>query len=110
MLIKHSIILILLTILILCVRSSIQVGLGLWIDLEFWLAHYLDDIFSSGGMGGWFKRVLTFLAVPLVVTFLPAGIYWCFKRKAMPYLKEIFWLLWIIQAMIFCLDTSFFVS
>lgn len=108
MLIKHIATLIILTVLVLLGQDIVNTGLGLWMDLQTWLAHYLGDVFSSGGAGGWIKKVLTFLAVPIVGTFLPAGIYWCFKRSTMPHIKEIFWVLWIIQTIIFCLNTSFF--
>lgn len=108
MLLKHIAALVILTVIVLLGHEAIHTGLGLWMDLQAWLANYLGDIFSGSGAGGWIKKVLTFLAVPLFVTFVPAGIYWCAKRSTMPRIKEIFWILWTIQTIIFCLNTSFF--
>ena len=108
MFIKHFLVLTILTIIVLLAHNFIHSGLDLWMNLQSWLANELGDIFSNGGAGSWIKKVLTFLAVPLVVTFIPAGIYWCMKRTAMPHIKEIFWGLWLIQAVLFTLNSSFF--
>ncbi len=108
MLIKHIAALVVLTLIVLLAHSFIHTGFGVWMDLQSWLANYLGDVFSSSGAGGWIKKILAFLAVPLFVTFVPAGIYWCIKRHSMPNIKEIFWVLWIIQAMIFILNPAFF--
>jgi hypothetical protein len=108
MLIKHIAALVILTLIVLLAHGFIHSGFGLWMDLQSWLSNYLSEVFSNGGAGGWIKKILAFLAVPLVVTFVPAGIYWCMKRSTMPHIKEIFWSLWIIQTMIFILNPSFF--
>jgi len=108
MLIKQIAVLVVLTVIVLLGHSVIHTGLGMWMDLQSWLANYVGDVFASSGAGGWIKKALVFLAVPLVVTFVPAGLYWCFKRSTTPHIKEIFWLLWTIQTVIFCLNTSFF--
>lgn len=108
MFIKHLAALIILTILVLLGNSMVHAVLEFWMDLQSWLANYVGDVFTNSGTGGWIKKTLIFLSVPLVVTFVPAGLYWCFKRSTMPHIKEIFWILWTIQAVIFCLNTSFF--
>lgn len=108
MFIKHLAALVILTVIVLLGHSFIHSSLGLWMDLQSWLANYLGEVFTGGGAGGWIKKVLTFLAVPLVVTFVPAGIYWCMKRSTMPHMKEIFWVLWIVQAVVFTLNATFF--
>lgn len=110
MFIKHLGVLVILTVIVLLGHGFIHSVLGQWMDLQSWLANYVGDVFTNSGTGGWIKRTLTFLSVPLVVTFVPAGLYWCFKRSAMPHIKEIFWLLWTVQTIIFCLNTSFFGS
>lgn len=108
MFIKHLAALVILTVIVLLGHSVIHAGLGIWMDLQVWLANDLGDVFSNGGVGAWIKKLLTFLAVPLFLTLVPAGIYWAMKRATMPYMKEIFWVLWIVQAVIFVLNASFF--
>jgi hypothetical protein len=108
MFIKHLAALVILTLIVLLAHGVMHTGLGLWMDLQSWLANYLAEVFSESGAGGWIKKILTFLAVPLVATFIPAGIYWCIKRRSIAHLTEIFWILWIIQAVIFILNASFF--
>ncbi len=108
MFIKHLTALIIFTVLVLLGHNLIHTVLESWMDLQTVLASFVGDVFSSGNVGGWIKKVLIFLCVPLVVTFVPAAIYWACKRSTMPHIKEFFWLLWTIQTIIFCLNTSFF--
>lgn len=102
MLLKNLATLFILTIAILYAQPFIHLGILLWLQVEDWFAGYLNSIFAHSGVGGWLQRILTFLAVPCAVTLVPASLYWCVKRQAPPYMQTGFWLVWTVQATLFC--------
>lgn len=56
----------------------------------------LSYIFNTSTAGNTTQEVTCLLAIPLLLTVLPAVIYWLFKRKAMPYFYHVLWTIWII--------------
>ena len=59
----------------------------------------LTPVFSQGLIGEALKDMLTLVITPLIITGVPALIYWAIKRKQMPYFLELTWLLWLVFAM-----------
>jgi hypothetical protein len=100
MFLKHFIVLAIFTAVILLAHEIIHQGLILWVDLYASIFHYLGHIFTGNTVADWIRKILSFLSLPFLITFIPASLYWCIKRRAM--LKEIFWVACIIQAITFC--------
>lgn len=56
----------------------------------------LANVFQSGATGVKIQKVLSLMLLPLIVSGVPAGIYWGFKRQLMPYFYHILWAVWLV--------------
>jgi len=56
----------------------------------------LSQLFTGGRMGEIARASIALLIIPIVVGFIPGGVYWGMKRKEMPFLYHTIWIVWII--------------
>lgn len=85
-----------LSILLVLFASYAQQGL-IYIDLIYsYVSVYLAEVFQSGPMGIKIQKMLTLILLPLIITGIPASIYWAFKRNLMPYFFHTLWVVWLI--------------
>lgn len=65
-----------------------------------YLYDYIDDaldvLFSNSPLGVLSRSSLALVVCPLIITGVPALIYYGIKRNKMPYFIEATWLIWMI--------------
>ena len=49
------------------------------------------------------SKVIILIVIPTIIGFLLAFVYWLIKRKEMPKLMEVIWILWIISLLVLAL-------
>lgn len=94
---KHSIAIIVLSLLIIVGMPYVQQGLQLLLSGHDWLSDFLKNIFSGGQAGNIIRELIALLAIPVVVALIPAVIYWLAKRAWFPYFMELVWVIWLVQ-------------
>ncbi len=94
---KQLIILVLLSIIIILTMPYVQHGLHFLLASYHWISNLLAPIFSGGEAGNIIKKLIALLAVPIIVSFIVAFLYWIVKRSWFPYFIDIVWVLWLIQ-------------
>ena len=62
------------------------------------LSTQMRNVFAGGEIGQTIRHVLSLFLIPVIVAYIPAGIYWLFTRKEMPALCHVVWILWIVLA------------
>ena len=58
------------------------------------------SISGAGGLGNVIGMALASIAIAIVLVGIPAGIYWLFKRKYMPYFNASIWVVWALIAVL----------
>jgi hypothetical protein len=58
------------------------------------------NISGSAGIGYLVGSALTTVGIAIIVSLIPAGIYWLIKRKRMPGLNITIWVLWVLIAVL----------
>ena len=61
-----------------------------------YIAHLLSYVIAGGEVGMLIRHMLTLFFVPVIIGFIPGGVYWFIKRQQMPYLFHIIWVVWLI--------------
>ncbi|KTC87589.1 MULTISPECIES: hypothetical protein [Legionella] len=56
----------------------------------------LTPIFSQGGLGLVFRKVILLVAIPVIIAAIPALSFRLVKGKEMPYFIELTWCLWLV--------------
>lgn len=95
--IKHVIALILISLLVILAMPYAQVALQALVSMHDWVSDMLTKVFSDGKAGDIIRQLLALLAVPLLVGFVPAFVYWLVKRSWFPYFMEFAWVTWLAQ-------------
>ena len=57
------------------------------------------EVLSAEGAGLVLVLALGCMGAAIAVSLIPAGIYWLFKRRRMPYLSVVVWGLWGVLAL-----------
>lgn len=70
-------------------------------SVQIWLFSKVDGYFPTSKWLQLLFKTIVLVAVPVLVSLIPAFFYWLVKRKEMPALEEIAWILWIIFLMVF---------
>ncbi|HLB42794.1 MAG TPA: hypothetical protein VJN02_08115 [Gammaproteobacteria bacterium] len=94
---KHSIVLIALSILIIFFTTYAQQGMQWLLTAHDWVSNALTNVFSGGQAGNMVRELLVLLCIPVAVGLLPAVIYWVVRRHWFPYFMEVVWIVWLIQ-------------
>lgn len=63
-----------------------------------WVAQLLAQVFSEGQAGNLARGLIALLAIPMLVGFVPAFVYWLVRRRWLPYFMQIVWVIWLVQA------------
>lgn len=93
--IKQAIIYLLISIIIVIFATQIQTIL-LYINIIYNNVNIkLAPIFSSTYSGMVFRKTFSLLLLPLIITGLPAVTYRVIQGRAMPYLIEVTWIVWL---------------
>ena len=93
---KQFSILVALSILLVVFASYAQ-HVFIYIDLLYtYINVMLTGVFSSGATGIKIQKITTLMVLPLLITGLPAGAYWLYKKKLMPYFYHVLWVVWLI--------------
>jgi len=62
------------------------------------LTKQLSHVFAGGKIGQLIRHSVVLFVVPVVVGFVPGGIYYVVKRAVMPYQLHVIWVLWVMLA------------
>ena len=93
---KQSLLYLFFSLLVVLLKKYAKLLL-LYIDIIFTqLTVLLNPILSVIGIGNPFQKILLLALTPVLITGIPAGIYYLFKRHTMPYYFEITWCVWLI--------------
>lgn len=94
---KHSIILIVLSILLVLFTSYAQQGMQWLLAAHDWVSNALTSVFSGDEAGNMVKELLVLLCIPVAIALIPAILYWIIRRHWFPYFMEVVWIVWLIQ-------------
>ncbi len=86
------------SILVILVMPQFARFLHELVGLHGMLSQDLALIFSGEFLGKILRHSLALLIIPLLVSLIPAGIYWLIKRREMPYWAHWLWILWLLLA------------
>ena len=94
---KHSLMIIALSILIVLFTSHSQQGIQWLLAAHDWVSNILLNVFSGGKAGNLMRELLALLAIPVAIALIPAFAYWLIRRHWFPYFMEIVWIVWLVQ-------------
>ena len=94
---KHSLILITLSILIILFTSYAEQGMQWLLVAHDWVSNALTSVFSGGQAGNMVRELLVLLCVPVAIGLVPAILYWIIRRHWFPYFMEVVWVVWLVQ-------------
>src|SRR3990167_9244879 len=95
---KQFLVLIAFSMVIILSMSYAQQAIEWLLKGHDYVSQLLTDVFSEGQAGNLTRGLITLLAIPVLVSLVPAAIYWLFKRHWFPYFMEVVWAIWLIQA------------
>ncbi len=96
--IKQIIAIILFSLIITIGMPYAQQGLQYIISAHDWISDQLTQVFSGGQAGNIIRNTITLLTIPVLISLVPALIYWIVKRSWFPYFAEVIWVLLLIEA------------
>lgn len=62
-----------------------------------WISQLLLQVFSGGQAGNIAKSLIALITMPLIISIIPALVYWLAKRRMFPYFMHTLWAVWLIQ-------------
>ncbi len=98
--IRHIALLLLLSFALFFFMQPLQWLVTQLYQVELYFAQQLGLVFANGTLGHILRQVLTLTLIPLLIASIPAGIYWIFSRRALPYLGHIIWTTWLMLVLI----------
>lgn len=101
--IKHLTYILFISIAILLLQQYLADVLNWLASLQSIIMGWLRPIFANGVTGRLIKGSIVLLTVPLIVTFVPAGIYFMINRERMPYTYHVLWGSWLVFGTLFIL-------
>lgn len=94
---KHIAAIILLSVAVLFAMAEAQFALQLLLSAHDKIADTLKLVFSGGETGNLIRESIALLAIPFLVGFIPAFIYWLIKRKWLVNFIYVVWFTWLVQ-------------
>lgn len=70
---------------------------------QTFLVNQINTILPATAIYKLISKAVVLIVVPIIIGFLFAFVYWLIKRKEMPRLMEVIWILWIISLLVFAL-------
>lgn len=93
---RQSLIYLLLSILVVVFAKYAHL-LIVYIDMFFTYVNLkLTPVFSQTGWGLIIRKILVLMLLPIIITAIPALIYWLIKRREMPHFIAIAWVIWTV--------------
>jgi hypothetical protein len=93
---KHFLLLIVASLIVILACSYVRLGLGTLAALHQWIIHALGQVLATGQLAVLLKKLLGLLIIPLALGGILEAIYWILKRGIMPYLFHVIWVTWLI--------------
>lgn len=93
---KQIIFLIVVSLLAIFFMRDVSVCLVYLGKAHHYLTKELAVVFAGGAVGMMIRQVVVLVVIPVIVGLIPGSIYWVIKRKRMPYLFHIIWIVWLI--------------
>jgi hypothetical protein len=97
---RHILALLLLSFALIFLLPGLQWMIAKLYQLEIFFLHITSLAFNGGVIGRILRQVVTLTIIPLLITGIPAGIYWMFTRRTLPYLAELLWAIWLMLVLI----------
>ncbi len=94
---KHVIVLLVVSILVILFMSYAQTGLVWIVAAHDWVADMRTQVFSGGQAGDITRQLLALLSIPLAIGFIPVIVFWLAKRQWFPYFMQVVWVVWLVQ-------------
>lgn len=100
---KQFIIIVILTALAAYFMHKFVYVLHLLGNMQAFLINNITALLPQAVIYHLVTKVLVIILVPAILAFLAAFVYWLIKKKELPWLMEIIWILWIISLLVFAL-------
>lgn len=94
---KKIIAILVLSIVVIMAMPYAQQGLEMLLSLHNWISTLLTEVFTGADAGNITRQLIALLAVPVIVGFIPAIVYWIIKHSWFPYFMQCVWIVWLIQ-------------
>lgn len=75
-------------------------GLG---AAQLFLVAKFDGFLPQFVIKPWVVKIIVLLLIPFLLSLIVAFFYWLVKRKELPHLAELTWILWIVSSLLFVL-------
>lgn len=95
--IKRIIAILVVSIAIIMAMPYAQQGLQLLLSFHDWISTALTEVFTGANAGNITRQLIALLAVPVIIGFIPAILYWIIKHSWFPYFMQCVWIVWLIQ-------------
>lgn len=93
---KHILALIILSVLAVLFKTECAVVLHWLMDWHHYLMNSLSSVFSSDKMGVLAQASLALILIPFAVAAIAACGLWVVRRKMLPFLPEVMWVIWLV--------------
>ena len=93
---KHIVALIILSVLSVIFKTQLAIVLHWIINWHHHLSTELTSVFSQDKVGLIAQNSLALLLIPLLVTAVVAFALWILRRKMIPFLPEVMWIIWLL--------------
>ena len=94
---KHIIAITVISLIIIVSMPYAQQMLQYIVAAHDWISDMLKEVFSVDQAGNIIRQLIALLVIPLVVSLIPAIIYWLARRQKLPYFMELVWVVWLVQ-------------
>ena len=93
---RHLLLLIVLSILAVLFLHPIDWVLNILLSLHNILVHFFDSLFTSTSTGRLISHAVSLMLAPVIITALPGFIYWLLTRRKLDYVFLIAWTVWVM--------------
>lgn len=95
---KHFIILILISVIVILLAPYLAQALHADVVAYNWISGKLIKVFAGSEIGTWLRKLIALLIIPIIIGLIPALIYWLVKRHWPTFFIGIVWIAWIVHA------------
>lgn len=83
---------------IIVAMSYAKEAIQILLHAHHWVSEILTSIFSGDKAGSLARELIALLCLPILVSLIPALLYWVIKKRWFPYFMDFVWIIWLIQA------------
>lgn len=106
MIVKNILALVILSLVIIFSDDLVRSLLHEIIHLHNFFDNLVGQVFSGGTVGNALRKLISIFIFPILITGIPAGIYYGIKKRPMPYMLITFWAAWTVQAVAITLTSG----